>query len=246
MVEPNNSQVFDMLNEGGEKLDLFQPTSSVAESTAPRSDPQAMNGNTESIHNMLMAAGMTPGIGVAADAADAILYAFEGEFGSAAFSAGAMIPIVGQYVSAQKALKKAKESGEKIVKVYRGVPKWFKGTMVKEGNFMSGGSTRRIGPDFKPQDDMKVKNVFYSSTDKNVAKGYATNPIADPSVRGGARYELTNESKVLEFHIPESWFKENAISRFGKKNIDEIDEYKVAVFEGGLPKGFLSKVHSYE
>ena len=59
----------------------------------------------ENVHDMLMAAGFTPGLGNVADAADALLYAVEGEFGSAALSAAAMIPLVGQFVSAKKAAK---------------------------------------------------------------------------------------------------------------------------------------------
>ena len=56
----------------------------------------------EDIHNMLTVAGMTPAIGNIADTADALLYALEGEFGSAALSLAAMIPFVGQ----QSLLKK--------------------------------------------------------------------------------------------------------------------------------------------
>ena len=57
------------------------------------------------VHNMLMGAGFTPGLGNIADAADAVLYAIEGEFGSAALSSAAMIPFLGQFVSAKRAAK---------------------------------------------------------------------------------------------------------------------------------------------
>ena len=66
----------------------------------------------DDVHNMLMVAGFTPGLGNIADAVDAVLYAAEGEFGAAGLSAAAMIPFIGQTVSAKKALKVAKESGE--------------------------------------------------------------------------------------------------------------------------------------
>ena len=92
----------------------------------------------ENVHDMLMAAGFTPGLGNIADAADAILYAAEGEFGSAALSAAAIIPFIGQTVSAKRALKIAKESGEKIHTMWRGVKKWYPGEMVKEGKFVGG------------------------------------------------------------------------------------------------------------
>ena len=58
----------------------------------------------ESIHNALMVAGMTPGIGNIADITDATLYALEGEFGDAAWSAAAASPVIGQMVSGKKAL----------------------------------------------------------------------------------------------------------------------------------------------
>jgi len=67
----------------------------------------------EDVHNMLMVAGMTPAIGNIADAADALLYTMEGEFGSAALSTAAMIPFVGQFVSAKKAAKIVTKSPKK-------------------------------------------------------------------------------------------------------------------------------------
>jgi len=60
---------------------------------------------SKDVHTMLMAAGFTPGVGNVADLADAILYAVEGEFGKAALSSAAMIPIVGQLVSGKRGVK---------------------------------------------------------------------------------------------------------------------------------------------
>ena len=60
---------------------------------------------SKDVHTMLMAAGLTPGVGNVADLADAILYAVEGEFGEAALSSAAMIPIVGQLVSGKRGVK---------------------------------------------------------------------------------------------------------------------------------------------
>jgi len=67
----------------------------------------------EDVHNMLMVAGMTPAIGNVADAADALLYTLEGEFGSAVLSAAAMIPFAGQFVAAKKAAKIVTKSPKK-------------------------------------------------------------------------------------------------------------------------------------
>jgi GNAT superfamily N-acetyltransferase len=67
----------------------------------------------EDVHNMLMVAGMTPAIGNIADAADALLYTLEGEFGSAALSAASIIPFAGQLVAAKRAAKIVTKSPKK-------------------------------------------------------------------------------------------------------------------------------------
>ena len=74
----------------------------------------------ENVHDMLMVAGFTPGLGNVADAADAILYAAEGEFGSAALSAAAMIPIVGQFVSAKRSAKTVRKAMKRAVPISYG------------------------------------------------------------------------------------------------------------------------------
>ena len=123
--------------------------------------PPLTSMSREKVHNALLAAGMTPGLGNVADAADAILYAAEGEFGSAGLSAAAMTPMVGQLVSAKRALKAAKKSGEKMVTVYRGVNKWHKGSMVRKGNFVGGSQSGEL----------------YTTTGKKFAEQYeAINP----------------------------------------------------------------------
>tara|TARA_R100000808_G_C2150437_1_gene159169 strand:- start:1794 stop:2486 length:693 start_codon:yes stop_codon:yes gene_type:complete len=183
--------------------------------------------SSESIHNMLMVAGMYPGVGNIADATDAILYALEGEFGNAALSAGAAIPVVGQYVSAHKALNAAKKAGEKTTKLYRGYEKWYPGQMVENGMFVSSGkkSTRTVKGE--------RKKVLYTTTDKKIAESYSRDGV------------------VLEFEVPETWLKDNALNVYGKKNLDVIDDLigtekgfgGMAIFEEGLPVGFLIKVH---
>ena len=95
---------------------------------------------SKDVHNMLMAAGMTPAYGNIADIADATLYAFEGEFGNAAWSAAAAIPVIGQMVAGKRALKAAKEAGEEMLTLYRAIDKWYPGKMVKKGKFVGGES----------------------------------------------------------------------------------------------------------
>ena len=95
--------------------------------------------NKESAHMALMAAGLTPGVGIFADAADAALYFFEGEFGEAALSGLSMIPFVGQYAGSLRLLNKAKEAGEPTVKFFRGVTDVkYEKTFVKDSARMKG------------------------------------------------------------------------------------------------------------
>ena len=119
--------------------------------------------SSDDVHNMLMGAGMTPVIGNVADLADAVLYATEGEFGSAALSAASMLPIVGQMVAAKRSLKAAKEAGEETVKFYRGIKEWYPGQMVEGGSFVSSGekSMRMVKGD--------RKKVLYTTIDKDIA-----------------------------------------------------------------------------
>ena len=155
--------------------------------------PELTEINREKIHTALLAAGMTPGLGNIADAADALLYAAEGEFGSAGLSAAAMIPMVGQLVSAKRALKAAKKSGEEMVTLYRGVEKWHKGTMVKRGKFIGGGGYV----------DPKYKEALWITEHKSMADKIA-------SVEGGL---------VLEFEVPKSYMEKNftSLTRIAKK-----------------------------
>ena len=118
----------------------------------------------ENVHDMLMAAGFTPGLGNVADVADAVLYAAEGEFGNAALSVAAMIPFIGQAVSTNRALKIAKESGEDMITFYRGIDQWHPGKMVKEGNWVGGGHymSKHVAP----------KTSLWVAEKKDLAKNF--------------------------------------------------------------------------
>ena len=110
----------------GDRLDLFA-FDSMEYATADKTAVDLLGDKAEvtkdDVHNMLMVAGLTPALGNIADLADAVLYTAEGEFGAAGLSMAAMIPFIGQAVSAKKALKIAKESGEEMITLYRGVEK---------------------------------------------------------------------------------------------------------------------------
>ena len=194
----------------------------------------------EDIHNMLMIFGFTPALGNIADAADALLYAAEGEFGAAGLSAAAMIPFIGQAVSTKKALKVAKESGEKMVTVYKGIEQWYPGDMVKSGKFISPGikSTRttRTG----------LEKWFYTTSNLDKAQWYAAGAEKAPNKWGRELWSETKggERKILEFEIPESYVTKHGFDEVGRKLpkfSQSADE--TAIFKDGLPKEFLTKVH---
>jgi len=212
----SSNRAFDMMNTVADK------------SNVDINNMENIDKSTKGIHNALMAAGMTPAYGNVADLADATLYALEGEFGDAAWSAAAAIPIIGQMVAGKKALKVAKKAGDEMVTVYRGVPAWYKGKMVKDGKFIGGGGSG--------------KNSFWTTNSKNQAKYYA-----DRASRVRKEYlnlELPflkgekSRPTILEFEVPSSWAKNN-IKNTPLKQGNAL----TYIFEEGIPKEFLKKVH---
>jgi len=181
----------------------------------------------EDVHNMLMVAGFTPAIGNVADAADALLYAAEGEFGEAALSGASAIPIIGQFVAGKRALKAAKEAGEEMVTVYRGVPTWWKGKMVKDGKFIGGGKSG--------------KHSFWTTDSKKYAASYANRLSKAPEYSHLRDYVLKGEKSrpsILEFEMPSSWAKNNLRAAPAKQGGG-----LTYIFDEGIPKEFLKKVH---
>ena len=145
----------DKVDTGGKRLNLFpakkqkkklsvddkafNTMEAVADKTNVDIFAEGKKSSTKGIHTALLAAGMTTAYDNVADVADATLYALEGEFGEAAWSMAAAIPIVGQMVSGRRAVKAAKEAGEEMVTLYRGNQGWHRKSMVREGKF--------VGPD---------------------------------------------------------------------------------------------------
>ena len=188
----------------------------------------------DDIHNMLMVAGFTPALGNIADAVDAVLYAAEGEYGAAGLSAAAMIPFVGQAVSAKRALKIAKESGEKMRTLYRGVDKWHPGEMVEKGKFVGGGGYDKLTQRFKGVD--KSDKSIWLSEKKHIAEGYAGARSFWSDAAMTERVTKPRTGPLLKFEIPESY-----ITKFGKYE-DSMGEWAFR-FDKGIPKEFLTKVH---
>ena len=180
--------------------------------------------NTKGIHTALLAAGMTPAYGNIADVADAALYALEGEFGEAAWSMAAAIPIVGQMVAGRRAAKVAKEAGEEMVTLYRGVDKWHPGKMVKEGNFVGGGKYYKSDIEKLDQDWLTHKpQGLFTSKSRTIAE-----------INFGVE-DFDYNDLILEFEVPESFIK-----KFGREG---WIKGKDIIFDEGIPRGFLKKVH---
>ena len=209
-------------------------TSADADVTAANLFPQDNSQDwSKDVHNILMAAGMTPGLGNIADAADAILYAAEGEFGAAGLSAAAMIPFIGQAVSAKRAIKAAKEAGEEVVTIYRATD-WHPAkiktkegiketgeSMIRDGKFV-GGKYSQYNPTTSRYD--LPEGTIWGSTSKKEAMGW--NLKADQ----GFNYK---DSYILKFEIPKSELdKLSPVFDLGRPNIG---------IPGGLSKKWLTK-----
>ena len=141
-----------------------------------------------------------------------------------------MIPFIGQAVSAKKALKIAKESGEEMLTVFRGVEKWYPGQMVKEGKFISGETPASFRATRKSSG-----HVFYTTPIKGMAENYAG--------IGRSAWHKHPEGRLLEFEVPESYVNRYRIPGLRKRIAEGVADEQDVIFKGGLPKEFLIKVH---
>jgi hypothetical protein len=77
----------------------------------------------ETIHTALDVLGITPGIGEAADAVNAVAYAIEGDWGNAAISAVGMVPLFGDAAKAGRIGSKVAGKLENAIDGIKGVTK---------------------------------------------------------------------------------------------------------------------------
>jgi hypothetical protein len=168
----SSNKAFDMMNAVADK------------SNVDINNMGDIDKSTKGIHNALMAAGMTPAYGNVADLADATLYALEGEFGDAAWSAAAAIPIIGQMVAGKRALKAAKKSGEKMVTLYRGNKGWSRRSMVKNRKF--------VGPEVVGGHNVGV--AHHSAKARSLFT--TTDPYYAGTRAGGYNYKLFTELEL--------------------------------------------------
>ena len=259
----------DKIRQLEDNLIFKEMTTAAADKTAVDflSKPDRMT--SKDVHNMLMTAGFTPGLGNIADAADALLYAAEGEYGAAGLSAAAMFPFIGQWVSAKKALRAAKKSGEEMVTLYRGVQGIDDvNVMIKKGKVVGNWGDRvdmsksisagavegtgrkaidsvygRLGPVVSSvPEKVDIKNMLFTSWKKSVGEKYAG-----------------ESGMLLKFEVPKSWINKHGRNAFGgslKREGQGWGEsgfkkaanvsYESIIFTDGLPTTFLTsakKVH---
>ena len=248
----------DKVDTGGKRLNLFpakkqkkklsvddkafNTMEAVADKTNVDIFAEGKKSSTKGIHTALLAAGMTPAYGNVADVADATLYALEGEFGEAAWSMAAAIPIVGQMVSGRRAVKVAKEAGEEMVTLYRGIPEWYPGKMVNEGKFVSPQGLKYYDIDL-PQPSSK--GIFVTDNMKGAVEYRNVHEYHNLGKYNPQTGKLKKPS-VLEFEVPKSWWNRNKNQKSLQRYYDEtgvegeLGEYWI---EGGIPKEFLKKVH---
>tara|TARA_R110002020_G_scaffold167155_2_gene355385 strand:+ start:880 stop:1572 length:693 start_codon:yes stop_codon:yes gene_type:complete len=203
--------------------------------------PKEIDKSTKGIHNALMAAGMTPALGNVADLTDAALYALEGEFGDAGWAIGSAIPFLGQMVAGKKALKIAKESGEEMVTLYRGVSDWYPGKMVKDKKFVSGAFHGKTGHWSKGGREIALTHDLDKAVDYANRSDWKKLELAKGSVK---------KPIVLEFEVPKKWIEKNMINpKVSDPRMAEI--LKKGIIEGkgheinfeGMPVSFFKKVH---
>ena len=228
----------DKIRQLEDNLIFKQMTTAAADKTAVDFLSKPDRRTSKDVHNMLMTAGFTPGLGNVADAADALLYAVEGEFGSAALSATAMIPFIGQAVSAKKALKVAKESGEEMITLWRGVTNIDKHKIIKKGKYIS--PKNLFGKDPKKEAIKYGIDLSYASEQlKKMARTIGGQPTevgvwATRKKKDALYYSGKLNKKgdrLLEFEVPKSWHDKY------------IHQKEKNWFTDGIPREFLKKVH---
>jgi hypothetical protein len=211
----------------------FDIMTAAADKTAVELFPAEFDKSTKGMHNALMAAGMTPAYGNVADLADAVLYALEGEFGDAAWASAAAIPFIGQMVAGKRALKIAKESGEKMVTLYRGNKGWSRRSMVKNRKF--------VGPEVVGGHNVGVahpsakKSSFFTTTDPYYAStrsgGYSYKLFPELELKAARKHDFYYETGERIWKGEERWrttsFKKY-ISNLENK-IKDWDKHKGAV-----------------
>ncbi len=135
------------------------------------------DGTDWSYHDLLDAAGFIPGLGEIADAANAIGYALEGDWGNAALSAAGMIPVVGDLGKAGRLGRKVvqevvEEGGEQVAK------REAKNALQEQGKKHA---NRTSGNNPYAQRGREAHKQFKQKVEQKKDKGWQAEPtIEDP------------------------------------------------------------------
>jgi len=128
------------------------------------------------------------------------------------------------------------------IKLFRGVPKWFKGQMIKDGKYVGGAPLKKYHFDrlnentdywIKQgiQDKTYLKNLPY---EENLRGLWTTTSRPEAISMGG--------KKILEFDVPRSIIKDKGIqTSFAYPTNKEIGD--IFLFPKGLPKEYFKKFH---
>jgi len=121
-----------------------------------------------------------------------------------------------------KILKNTKFGGETVT-LYRGVKKWHRGKMAKEGKFVGPDSPFWVGSvnRYKPS-----PGALFTTKDIDIGTGYRK------SVPGLKHFA---ESRLLEFEVPKAYIEKFGLNPYSYKDL--------LVFDKGLPTAFIKKVH---
>ena len=199
-------------------------------------------GSLEGIQKLLGTIGMIPGVGEPADWLNASIYASQGDIGNAA--------LYGSGLGAYGGLK-----------LFRGVPEWFRKSMVKEGKYVGKGHPAAHELWGEGKESLLKGLTTYTSTNPKLAKSYANQVINQASDEiaflkskgfGKERIEklkniikeFKGKGKVLEFDIPEKVLKDIGLKsrKVHLKRTPDISGISYA-FPKGIPKKYLKKVH---
>ena len=128
---------------------------------------------------------------------------------------------------------------EETVTVYRGVDKWYKGSMVKKGKFVGGGQYDDSLSLFLKVEYGKTKDAIWVTDKKRFAEKFSRKggKVKDP-VTGDWNWK-GEKGPVLEFAIPKS---------IADKILIDVSPYsrvswKKFAVRGGISKRFLVNVH---
>ena len=116
-----------------------------------------------------------------------------------------------------------------IVKLFRGVPKWFRGTMVRGGKHVGGRYKNAYKPRAEDTSPPQIEsNALHTTPSRELAEHYGSGLYQQPH---------PPDPRLLEYHVP--------ISKVPKqyREVAKGTGQNEVVFKEGLAKKYLKKVH---